>query len=57
MKPSHLQTPRSLSECNFTTGYIQAQRRIDLADRIVLWGCLIGGIALLIIVLFVPEAK
>ncbi len=22
MKPSHLQTPRSLDECNFTPGYV-----------------------------------
>lgn len=27
MKPSHLQTPRTLAECTFTTGYTSHQWR------------------------------
>ena len=58
-KPSHLTTPRNLADCTFTVGYdvIQRAERMHRADRIVLWGCTLAAIALVLIMLFVPEAK
>lgn len=40
MKNSHITTPRTLAECQFTTGYASARR-----ERLIAWGETIAGIA------------
>jgi hypothetical protein len=42
MKPSHLKTPRSLSECSFDHGYIFEEPESPMATlghRVVSWVC------------------
>ena len=40
MKPSHIQTPRTLADCTFTTGYSTARR-----ERAIRWAEAIAGVA------------
>lgn len=37
MKPSHLQTPRTLNECHFTPGYITARSMGYRVSRLEKW--------------------
>ena len=53
MKPSHATTPRSLRECNFTTGYTtQPVGRRDTGYGTVWWAivtlCAIAGFVLVV---------
>ena len=50
MKPSHLQTPRTLAETTFVTGYSShGPRPYDREDRIVLWACTAAALALAVL--------
>ena len=57
MKPSHLQTPRTLADTTFVTGYYSAnfkpktQPKMDWQDRLVIWAGSIIGFALLVMVM------
>lgn len=59
MKPSHTQTPRTMSETTFTTGYHSANyhRPYDRADRHMMWAALVCAIITALVVVFVPEVK
>lgn len=57
MKPSHLQTPRTMNECVWTPGYTTAKPPRDPADRLVIWACLTAVIATVIIYIVFPEAR
>jgi hypothetical protein len=51
MKPSHLQTPRTLAECTFTTGYTSHQLRASsgvLAWAVVVCISLVSGLYLML---------
>ena len=57
MKPSNLQTPRTLAETTFTTGYSSYQpKKYDPADHIIFWGCTIAATVTVLIMVFVPGA-
>ena len=58
MKPSHLSTPRTLSECRFDVGYPLADphRGHDPADHIVFWGCFVAATVAVLVMVFVPGA-
>lgn len=51
MKHSHIQTPRTLAECSFTTGYrlVPLRRRFNLADALwaVAWFLSMAGLGVL----------
>lgn len=52
--------PRTMQEAfgPYTDNQLfEAKRRIDREDRIVLWGCAIGAVALAFILVFVPAVK
>jgi len=51
MKPSHLTTPRTLAECQFTTGYQSAEvarRDYPLLFWILLWVCAVAALAIVL---------
>ena len=51
MKPSHLTTPRTLAECQFTTGYQSADTRsrsYPLAWWGALWLCAIVAVLIVL---------
>ena len=52
MKPSHLTTPRTLAECQFTTGYTSADTRSrsyhPLAWLGALWLCAIVAVLIVL---------
>ena len=37
MKPSHFQTPRTLAECNFQTGYGKGEEKMDPEEKAYMW--------------------
>lgn len=51
MKPSHLTTPRTMSECTFTTGYTSVYRptKYEWQDHLVFWSSAAAGAAMLVI--------
>lgn len=53
MKPSHFQTPRTLAECHFQTGYrcAETDRFTDLGHTLVNWCASIGLVVLVLLVL------
>lgn len=52
MKPSHLSTPRTMSECTFTTGYTSAYRPTEYQwqDRLVIWAGAAAMAALAVVI-------
>lgn len=60
MKPSHLTTPRNLSECRFEVGYAlanpQSSRRYDPSDYVIFWGCAIAAAVSIAVMVLVPGA-
>lgn len=57
MKQSHLNTPRTLAETSFTTGYMDIKPVRSLGDKAVMWASVIGFVAVVLVVLFAPEIK
>ena len=45
MKPSHFNAPRTLAECQWTTGYTSVQHALDRSRGFMFWDCVIAAIA------------
>ncbi len=55
MKPSHYTAPRTLAECQWTTGYTSASYRADAERRERFWHVVMYVLALAVAVVIVIE--